>query len=78
MNLELPIKSSRILLVVKWCFNTPKAGPLSCVTSPIQKEKVKIVILSILNVLGFINVIIFVISPCGPYSTFIGAEFATS
>ena len=78
MNLELPIKSSRILLVVKWCFNIPKAGPLSCVTSPIQKKKIKIVILSILNVLGFINVIIFVISPCGPYSTFVGAEFATS
>ena len=45
-------KSSRILLVMQWCFNTPKAGPLSCVTSPIQKEKIKIVILSILNVLG--------------------------
>ena len=32
-------------------FNNPKAGPLSCVTSPVQKEKIKIVILSILNVL---------------------------
>ena len=52
MNLELPIKSSRILLVIKWCFNSPKGGPLSCVTSPIQREKIKIVILSILNVLG--------------------------
>ena len=36
---------------MQWCFNTPKAGPLSCVTSPIQKKKIKIVILSILNVL---------------------------
>ena len=53
MNLELPIKNSRNLLVVKWRFNTPKAGPLSCVTSPIQKEKIKIVIFSILNVLTF-------------------------
>ena len=35
------------------CFNTPKAGPLSYVTSAIQKEKIKTVILSILNALGF-------------------------
>ena len=28
------------------CFNTPKAGPLSCVTSLTQKEKIKIFILS--------------------------------
>ena len=28
----------------EWCFNTPKAGLLSCVTSPIQKEKIKTVI----------------------------------
>ena len=40
---------------MQWCFNTPKAGPLSCVTSPIQKEKIKIVILSILNVLDSIS-----------------------
>ena len=31
-------------------FYTPKAEPLSCVTSPIQKEKIKMVVLSILNV----------------------------
>ena len=31
----------------------PKAGPLSCIKSSIQKEKTKIVILSILNVLGY-------------------------
>ena len=36
---------------MQWSFNTPKTGPLSCVKSPIQKEKIKIVILSILNVL---------------------------
>ena len=36
-------------------FNTPKAGPLSCVTSPIEKEKIKIVILSILNLLDHIH-----------------------
>ena len=41
---------------MQWCFNTPKAGPLSCLTSPIQKEKIKIVILSILNVLGVTDV----------------------
>ena len=35
--------------------NTPKARPLSCVTSPIQKEKIKIVILSILDVLGLMQ-----------------------
>ena len=23
---------------MQWCFDTPKAGPLFCVTSPIQKE----------------------------------------
>ena len=38
------------------CFNTPKAWPLSCVTSPIQKEKIKIVILSILNVLAHTDI----------------------
>ena len=32
-------------------FNTPKAGTLSCVTSPIQKDKIKIIILSILHIL---------------------------
>ena len=42
---------------MQWCFNTPKTGPLSCVTSPIQKEKIKIVIFSILNVFGFISYI---------------------
>ena len=36
-------------------FNTPKAGPLNCVTSPMQKEKIYIVILSILNDLATIN-----------------------
>ena len=30
---------------MKWCFTTPKADPLSCVTSPIQKEKIKIAVL---------------------------------
>ena len=36
-----------------WFFNIPKAGPLSCVKSPIQKERIKIAIISILNVLGY-------------------------
>ena len=38
-----------------WCFNTPKAGPIRCVTSPIQKEQIKIVVFSILNVLDKIE-----------------------
>ena len=37
---------------MSWCFNTPKVNRFSCVTSPIQKEKTKIVVLSISNVLG--------------------------
>ena len=35
------------------CFNTPKADPLSCVTSPIKREIIKIVVPSILNVLAY-------------------------
>ena len=37
---------------MQWRFNTPKTEPLSCVTNPIQKEKIEIVVLSVLNVLG--------------------------
>ena len=33
-------------------FNTPKAESLGYITSPIEKEKIKAVVLSILNVLG--------------------------
>ena len=40
---------------MEWCFNTPKAEPLSCLTSPIDKEKIKIVIISILNVLDILS-----------------------
>ena len=42
---------------MQWCFDTPKAGQLSCVASPSQKEKIKIVILLILNVLAVMKVI---------------------
>ena len=34
-----------------WCFNTPKAELLGYVTNPMQKEKIKIVALSSLNVI---------------------------
>ena len=51
-NFEVPITSSPILLIRLWCFNSPKAESLSYVTSPIQKEKIKRVILLILNVLA--------------------------
>ena len=50
-NLEFPIKSSRILFVMLWCFGIPKDEPSSSVTSLIQKNKFKIVVISILNVL---------------------------
>ena len=36
---------------MQWRFNTPKAEPLSCVTSLIEEEKTKTVVFSILNVL---------------------------
>ena len=41
-NAELPIKSSPVLLVIKWCFDTPKAESLSYVANPQQKEKINI------------------------------------
>ena len=50
-NLDFPIKSSRILFVMLWCFGTPKDKSSSSVTSSIQKDKFKIVAISILNVL---------------------------
>ena len=35
--------------VMHWCFDTPKAESLRYVTSPIQKEKIKTVVLLILT-----------------------------
>ena len=53
-NLKLPIKNSRILLVMYWCFNTPRAESLNCY-KPYTKGEIKIVALSALNVLVWIN-----------------------
>ena len=48
-QLKISIKNSRILWVML-CFNTAKAEPLSCMTSSIWNEKIKMVVLSILNI----------------------------